>query len=131
MGLVASTFYQLISLSDLEVDHLNPFEASSQINWAVLPEFLLQGFLCALFLLTGHWLMFLMAAPLTAYHVMLYLKRKHLIDVTEIFRDINFEKKYRFVKLGIYLLFFTICLVRLVISTFSAFLDDDIVHAFG
>lgn len=62
---------QLLSLSDLEADHLNPFEASTRINYVVLPEFLLQGFLCALFLLTWHWFMFLLTVPLTAYHIML------------------------------------------------------------
>ncbi|XVF07304.1 hypothetical protein REPUB_Repub06bG0126700 [Reevesia pubescens] len=113
LTLVASSFYQLLSLSDLEADHLNPFEASTRINSVVLPEFLLQGFLCAFFLLTWHWFMFLFTVPLTVYHLMLYLNRKHLLDVTEIFRDLNTEKKHRFVKLGFYLLLFTLVLFRL------------------
>ncbi|XWS59200.1 hypothetical protein CRYUN_Cryun08bG0101300 [Craigia yunnanensis] len=113
IALLASTFYQLLSLSDLEADHLNPFEASTRINSVVLPEFLLQGLLCAIFLLTWHWFMFLLAVPLSAYHLMLYFNRKHLLDVTEIFRDLNIEKRYRFVKLGIYLVLFTVVLFRL------------------
>ncbi|XWS59202.1 hypothetical protein CRYUN_Cryun08bG0101300 [Craigia yunnanensis] len=116
IALLASTFYQLLSLSDLEADHLNPFEASTRINSVVLPEFLLQGLLCAIFLLTWHWFMFLLAVPLSAYHLMLYFNRKHLLDVTEIFRDLNIEKRYRFVKLGIYLVLFTVVLFRLVLS---------------
>ncbi|XWS66405.1 hypothetical protein CRYUN_Cryun05aG0196500 [Craigia yunnanensis] len=128
ISLVTSSFYQLLSLSDLEADHLNPFEASTRINAVVLPEFLLQGFLCVIFLLTWHWFMFLLTVPLTAYHLMLYLNRKHLVDVTEIFRDLNIEKKYRFVKLGIYLLLFTVVLFRLVISAFNSLHDEVAVH---
>ncbi|XP_021282544.1 protein cornichon homolog 1 isoform X1 [Herrania umbratica] len=121
IALFASTFYQLLSLSDLEVDHLNPFEASSRINAVVVPEFLLQGLLCALFLLTWHWFMFLLFLPLTAYHLMLYLNRKHLIDVTEVFRDIDKEKKYRYVKLGIYLVLFTLVLFRILAASIFFF----------
>ncbi|XVE75669.1 hypothetical protein DITRI_Ditri12bG0111500 [Diplodiscus trichospermus] len=130
IALLALSFYQLLSLSDLEDDHLNPFEASTRINSVVFPEFLLQGFLCALFLLTWHWFMFLLTVPLTVYHLMLYLNRKHLVDVTEIFRDLNFEKKYRFVKLGIYLLLFTLVLFRLVISAFNSLHDEVDEHVF-
>ncbi|XP_022766750.1 protein cornichon homolog 1 isoform X2 [Durio zibethinus] len=130
IALVSSSFYQLLSLSDLESDHLNPFEASTRINSVVIPEFLLQGFLCALFLLTWHWFMFLLAVPLTVFHLMLYLNRKHLLDVTEIFRDLNNEKKYRFVKLGIYLLLFTLVLFRLIISAFNSLHDEVDEHVF-
>ncbi|XVF75847.1 hypothetical protein PTKIN_Ptkin13bG0219800 [Pterospermum kingtungense] len=130
IALVASSFYQLLSLSDLEADHLNPFEASTRINYVVVPEFILQGFLCAFFLLTWHWFMFLLTLPLTAYHLMLYLNRKHLVDVTEIFRYLNSEKKYRFIKLGIYLLLFTVVLFRLVISAFNSLHDEDPVYGF-
>ncbi|XWS59201.1 hypothetical protein CRYUN_Cryun08bG0101300 [Craigia yunnanensis] len=130
IALLASTFYQLLSLSDLEADHLNPFEASTRINSVVLPEFLLQGLLCAIFLLTWHWFMFLLAVPLSAYHLMLYFNRKHLLDVTEIFRDLNIEKRYRFVKLGIYLVLFTVVLFRLVLSAFNSLHDEGSVHVF-
>ncbi|MBA0587846.1 hypothetical protein Gorai_000967 [Gossypium raimondii] len=62
----------MLSLSDLEADHLNPFEASTRINSIVLPEFLLQGFLCISFLLTWHWFMFLFTLPIAAYHLMFF-----------------------------------------------------------
>lgn len=130
IALLASSFYQLLSLSDLEADHLNPFEASTRINSIVLPEFLLQGFLCISFLLTWHWFMFLFTLPIAAYHLMLYLNQKHLLDVTEIFRDLNTEKKYRFIKLALYLLLFTVVLFRLVISAFNSLHDEVDVHAF-
>ncbi|KAK8628749.1 hypothetical protein V6N13_009332 [Hibiscus sabdariffa] len=121
IALLASSFYQLLSLSDLEADHLNPFEAATRINSIVLPEFLLQGFFCLSFLLTWHWFMFISTLPITVYHLMLYSNRKHLLDVTEIFRDLNTEKKYRFVKLAVYLLLFTVVLFRLLSASIFFF----------
>ncbi|EEF28111.1 cornichon, putative, partial [Ricinus communis] len=113
-GLLAMVFHELLCLTDLEADHMNLFEATATINQWVMPEFVLQGFICILFLLTRHWLMFLLALPLTCYHFMRFWKREHLIDVTEVFRNINYEKKYRIIKLGIYLTFFIILMFRFV-----------------
>jgi len=58
-------------LTDLEADFINPYDASSRINYFIVPEFIGQGLLCAFCLLTGHWIMFLMTVPVTCYHVML------------------------------------------------------------
>ncbi|KAJ4829577.1 hypothetical protein Tsubulata_031630 [Turnera subulata] len=115
LALLALLFHSLLCLTDLEVDHLNPFEAAARINKWVLPEFVLQGALCTLFLLTGHWIMFLLAVPVTSYHIMLFVKRQHLIDVTEVFRNLNFDKKYRLVKLGFYMVFFMVLIFRFVL----------------
>jgi len=65
--------YQLICLSDLEYDYINPYDSSSRINAVVLIEYLLQAALCASFLLTLHWFPFLVMAPVTYYHVKLYV----------------------------------------------------------
>lgn len=43
-----------------------------------------------------------------------YIKRKHLIDVTEVFRFVDREKKYRIIKLAFYLFIFIIVVVRFV-----------------
>ncbi|KAI9080750.1 hypothetical protein K1719_037263 [Acacia pycnantha] len=104
IALVASTFYQILILTDLEADYVNPHEASSRINYLVVPEFIGQATLCALFLLTRHWFMILLTIPVTAYHLMLYVKQQHLLDVTEMFRSVKAEKKYRIVKFALYLL---------------------------
>ncbi|XP_039017236.1 protein cornichon homolog 1-like [Hibiscus syriacus] len=123
IALLASSFYQLLSLSYLEADHLNPFEAT-RINSIVPLEFLLQAFLCLSFLLTCHWFMFLFTLPITAYHLMLYLNRKHLLDVIEIFRDLNTEKQYRLVKLAVYLLLFIVVFRLLSSSIFFSLLGS-------
>ena len=60
-------------MSDLEYDYINPYDSSSRINAVVLIEYLLQAALCASFLLTLHWFPFLVMAPVTYYHVKLYV----------------------------------------------------------
>lgn len=125
MALVASNFYQILCLSDLEADYINPYDLSSRINSVVVPEFVLQGVFSAFFLLTWHWFMFLMTLPITCYNMMLYIKRKHLIDVTEVFRFLDVEKKYRIIKLAFYLFIFIIVVVRLVLSIFNSLVDED------
>jgi hypothetical protein len=41
-----------------------------------------------------------------------YMARKHLVDVTEIFRQLNGEKKYRMIKLAFYFCLFIITIYR-------------------
>lgn len=126
IAFLASAFYQVLMLSDLEADYINPYDASSKINYFVVPEFIGQGLLCALFLFTGHWVMFLLMLPLASYHVMLYVKRQHLLDVTEVFRVLNAEKKFRIVKLTFYLTLVMITIFRLVLIVVNYFdMDDD------
>lgn len=131
LALVASTFYQIVILTDLEADYINIYDTASRINRIIVPEFAVQGVLCAFFLVTWHWLMFLITVPLTCYNVMLFWKRQHLFDVTEAFRFLNAEKKLRFVKLGFYLVVFAIITFRLVLSAFIFLSDaDDAMHLF-
>ncbi|TKY62576.1 cornichon-like 1 [Spatholobus suberectus] len=114
VAFLVSSFYQVLTLSDLEADFINPYDASSRINYFIVPEFIGQGLLCAFCLFTGHWIMFLMTVPVTCYHVMLYMKRQHLIDVTEVFRVLNAEKKFRIAKLAYYLTIVIITVFRFV-----------------
>ncbi|KAL8064394.1 hypothetical protein ABFX02_01G087100 [Erythranthe guttata] len=102
--------FQLMCLADLEFDYINPYDTASRINNTVLPEFITQGVLCLLFLVTGHWVMSLFCAPYLYYNVRLYLRREHLMDVTEIFNMLNWEKKQRLFKLGYTLLLIFMCL---------------------
>ncbi|XP_062167270.1 protein cornichon homolog 1 [Alnus glutinosa] len=131
LALLASTFYQILILTDLESDYINIYDTASRINYIVVPEFIVQGVLCAIFLVTWHWFMFLMTVPLTCYHVMLFLKQQHLFDVTEAFRFLSAEKKFRLIKLGFYLTMFAIVTARLALSAFEFLADaDDAEHLF-
>ncbi|KAA8518226.1 hypothetical protein F0562_015700 [Nyssa sinensis] len=131
VALITLTLYQIICLADLEADYMNPYESSSRINAVVGPEFILHGVFCALFLVSGHWFMFLLTLPVTCYNTMLFMKRQHLIDVTEVFRFLSAEKKYRIIKLAFYLALFVIVVIRLVLSVMNAIIDeDDAEHSF-
>lgn len=104
IALIILVTYQLMCLADLEFDYINPYDSSSRINMVVLPEFIIQGVLTCFYLVTGHWIMALCCAPYVYFNVRLYRQGKHLIDVTEIFNLLSWEKKQRLVKL-FYLVF--------------------------
>ncbi|KAJ3679716.1 hypothetical protein LUZ60_017727 [Juncus effusus] len=126
ISLIGLTAYQLICLSDLESDYINPFDSSSRINAVVVPEFVVQALLCASFLLTWHWFSFLLCLPVTYYHAQLYMKRRHLIDVTEVFRMLNWEKKYRIIKLALYFTLFVLVIYRLVLTAVMLLMDEEV-----
>ncbi|XP_052171433.1 protein cornichon homolog 4 [Diospyros lotus] len=110
IALLAIVVYQLMCLADLEFDYINPYDSASRINKTVMPEFITQGILSVLYLISGHWFMSLLSVPYLYYNVRLYTRRQHLIDVTEIFNLLNWEKKQRLFKLGylIFLLFLSL-----------------------
>ncbi|XP_015902791.2 protein cornichon homolog 4 [Ziziphus jujuba] len=91
--------FQLVCLIDLEYDYINPYDSASRINRVILPEFITQGVLCFILLITGHWLMCFLSLPYLYYNATSYLQGEHLVDVTEIYNQLNREKKKRFVKI--------------------------------
>ncbi|KAK4262658.1 hypothetical protein QN277_028194 [Acacia crassicarpa] len=121
IALLVIVTYQLMCLADLEFDYINPYDSSSRINRVVFPEFIVQGVLCLFYLVTGHWVMSLFCAPYLYYNVRLYRRREHLVDVTEIFNSLSWEKKQRLVKL-FYLVFILFLSIFWMIYTS---LDDD------
>ncbi|KAI7758029.1 hypothetical protein M8C21_028269 [Ambrosia artemisiifolia] len=133
IALVASNLYQIVCLTDLEADYMNPYDSSARINAVVIPEMLVHGVLSGLFLITGHWFLFLLTLPIMIYNAMLYSKRRHLIDVTEVFRSIDAEKKLRIVKLAFYLILFVLVIIGMVISIVNNLIDDkeEVLHGYG
>eukprot|EP00271_Cylindrocystis_brebissonii_P021387 TRINITY_DN7579_c0_g2_i1.p1 TRINITY_DN7579_c0_g2~~TRINITY_DN7579_c0_g2_i1.p1 ORF type:complete len:157 (+),score=33.08 TRINITY_DN7579_c0_g2_i1:440-910(+) len=113
-ALLGIVMYMLICLSDLENDFINPHDSTLRINKFLLPEMVLQGSLTALYLVTGRWFMFLFNVPLLLFHLRLYLRKEYLVDVTEVFNQLPYEKKLRLVKLFFYLAFFVLVIYRLV-----------------
>ncbi|KAK4718738.1 hypothetical protein R3W88_017076 [Solanum pinnatisectum] len=122
IALLVMVVFQLMCLSDLEFDYINPYDSASRINGVVLPEFITQGVLCLLYLITGHWVMALICVPYMYYNYRLYTRRQHLVDVTEIFNLLNWEKKQRLFKLGYIILLLFISLFWLI---YSALEDDE------
>lgn len=113
-GLLGIVMYTLICLSDLENDFINPHDSAARINKFVVPEFAGHAGLTVLLLFTGHWIMFLLNLPLLVYHARHYSRNTHLMDVTEIFKDLEAEKRLRLIKLGFYLSLFIVVIFRLV-----------------
>ncbi len=77
-------------------------------NCVQYPEYIAQALLTILLLLSQKWVLGSLQLVLTAYHFRLLSRKKHRVDVTEIFRQIKPEKKQRMVKLGFYLVSFII-----------------------
>ncbi|CAK8539429.1 unnamed protein product [Lathyrus sativus] len=99
VALLVLITYQLMCLADLEFDYINPYDFAGRINSVVLVEYILQGVLCCFYLVTGHWFMSVLCVPYLYFNIRLYRQKKHLIDVTEIFSMLSWEKKQRLVKL--------------------------------
>lgn len=122
IGLLVMVVYQIMCLADLEFDYINPYDSASRINKVILPEFITQGVLCFLYLVSGHWFMSLLSIPYLYYNVKQYMERQHLIDVTEIFNLLNWEKKKRLIKIGYLMLFLFMSLFWLI---YNALEDDE------
>lgn len=122
IGLLVMVVYQIMCLADLEFDYINPYDSASRINKVILPEFITQGVLCFLYLASGHWFMSLLSIPYLYYNVKQYMERQHLIDVTEIFNLLNWEKKKRLIKIGYLMLFLFMSLFWLI---YNALEDDE------
>ncbi|XP_039037787.1 protein cornichon homolog 4-like [Hibiscus syriacus] len=100
VSLMILIVYQLMCLDDLEFDSINPFDYSSRMKILVLLEFIGEGILCLFYLVTGHWVMFMLCAPYSYFSVRLYKTGAHLVDVTEVFHLLRREKNIRLLKLA-------------------------------
>ncbi|KFK31956.1 hypothetical protein AALP_AA6G181700 [Arabis alpina] len=98
--LIIIVIYQLTCLAELEADRINPYDSSTKINRLMLPEFGLQGLLCLYYFLTGHWFMAVWSLPHLFYNIRLYVKREHLVDVTELYNTNKWEQKKRNYKIA-------------------------------
>ncbi|KAL2595195.1 hypothetical protein AAZV13_11G026500 [Glycine max] len=95
--LLTCDLLQLLCLADLEFDYINPYDSSARINMVVLPEYITQAVLCCFYLLTKHWILALFFLPYLFHNVRLYRQGRHLVDVTEIFNLLTWEKKQRMI----------------------------------
>lgn len=116
IALLVLIVYQLMCLADLEFDYINPYDSSVQINRVILPEYITQGVLCVFFLLTGHWFMSLLCVPYLYYNVNLYMRKQHLVDVTEIFNMLHKEKKQRLFKLFYLVFLLFLCIFWMILT---------------
>ncbi|XP_021361386.1 protein cornichon homolog 4-like isoform X1 [Mizuhopecten yessoensis] len=125
--------YFVITLSDLECDYLNATSCCSKLNKWVLPELIAQSVLAFFLLVTGHWILFLMYTPVTAWMVYKYVTKPSgnigLYDPTEIHNrhQLKTYLKENLIKLGSHLIFFFVFLYWMIISL----LTNEATGAFG
>uniref|UniRef100_M4C6U3 ER-derived vesicles protein ERV14 n=1 Tax=Hyaloperonospora arabidopsidis (strain Emoy2) TaxID=559515 RepID=M4C6U3_HYAAE len=89
IDIVALTFlngYWLITLDELELDHLNPADVAQRLNKLVYPEMILHGVLMFFCLLAWAPWIFLLNLPIAVWHARRVMHKEHLIDPTEILR---------------------------------------------
>ncbi|XP_041353511.1 protein cornichon homolog 4-like [Gigantopelta aegis] len=114
--------YFIITLSDLECDYLNATSCCEKLNWYMLPEIIAQDVMTVLLLLSGHWIIFLMYAPLGAWLTYKYVMKPSgnigMFDPTEIHnrQQLKVYMKESLVRLGFHLLFFFIFLYWMIYS---------------
>lgn len=117
-GLLFCSVYTLILYADLTADHLNPIELCDYINRLVIPEYLGHASLSLLMLLRGYVSAALLNAPLIVFHLRRYSERKHLLQSTSIFNDVDRERTisqfkliYHLVLFFVYLYYFVAMLI--------------------
>ena len=75
-------------------------------------EYTLNAVLAAFLLLCGKWLAAAIHICLSLWNLRTYLQRDHIVDVTEIFRQLPKQKMMRMVKLVIFLFAFVLIIYR-------------------
>jgi hypothetical protein len=108
--------FQVVSFVDLENDDIPPREMTQKSNQFVLPEYIGQGLLTLIFLLTGNYLEFFINLPLLIFHARRYYLGTHFFDPTRVFDVKETEKRIGLVKLGFYMITFCFYIYRLIYS---------------
>ncbi|XP_003738559.1 protein cornichon homolog 4 [Galendromus occidentalis] len=122
-GLLFLTVYVVITLSDLECDYLNAQECCTKLNKWVTTEMVAQAALnIMLLLVNGHWILFLVNAPLTAWLLYRVLKvpggNFGVYDPTEIHNrgSLKVHMRDSVIRLAYYLTMFFIYLYCMILS---------------
>ncbi|KAL8576195.1 hypothetical protein ACOMHN_027850 [Nucella lapillus] len=114
--------YFVITLSDLECDYLNARTCCERLNFWVLPEVIAHDLLVVLLLITGHWILFLIYAPLGLWLAYKFVMKPSgdigIFDPTEIHNRSQLKNYMResLIRLGIHLIFFFIFLYWMIYS---------------
>jgi hypothetical protein len=121
-ALLFLSVYIVITLSDLECDYLNASQCCSRLNKWVIPELIAYGTLASLLLLTGHWILFAINAPMSSWLVYKYYTLPKgglgVYDPTEIHNRGNLRVHIRdsLIRLAFHLIHFFIYLYSMIIA---------------
>ncbi len=75
-------------------------------------EYILNAVLAVFLLVTGKWVAASIHICISLYNLRIYLQREHIVDVTEIFRQLPKQKMMRMIKLVIFLFSFVLIIYR-------------------
>jgi hypothetical protein len=142
---------QLISLSDLENDFINPYDLSSRLNRFVVSfvcaagsqphtrtsgsepahrattyrcdvlcyphtvqilEYVAQCVIVVTLLLSGKWFCGALHVCMLAYMLHSLVKRQHVVDATDVFKQLPAQKKKRYIMFGFFLATLVIVMYR-------------------
>ncbi|CAB90792.2 ER-derived vesicles protein erv14 [Schizosaccharomyces pombe] len=106
----------VIMFSDLEMDYINPIDLCNKLNDLVMPEIISHTLVTLLLLLGKKWLLFLANLPLLVFHANQVIHKTHILDATEIFRQLGRHKRDNFIKVTFYLIMFFTLLYCMVMS---------------
>ena len=120
------SLYQLVQLTDVELDNINPHDASRNYNSMVIPGLFLEMIFCGLLLVGRNWFLAIPAMLLVGYDVLVAFDSAQgngKIDVTEIFRMLRPKRSMMTKKtiLGMFMFAWTLyrfieCLIHSLIS---------------
>eukprot|EP01125_Pyxidicula_operculata_P000101 TRINITY_DN1015_c0_g1_i1.p2 TRINITY_DN1015_c0_g1~~TRINITY_DN1015_c0_g1_i1.p2 ORF type:complete len:149 (+),score=19.99 TRINITY_DN1015_c0_g1_i1:33-479(+) len=115
---IFSCVFALMLISDLTSDHVNPSDMASKTNFFWWPDITIFTFNSLLYLLTGHWIVFIIHLPLLAHYWYIYNQQTHLVDETTILQSETTKvfQKRALLRLGFAVLAFCLYLYMLITS---------------
>lgn len=79
-----------------------------------VPDYAGQLAITALHILSGNWIMGAIQGIVLAYNVQQYRLKRHIVDVTEVFRDVSHRRKALTTKMVFHLLLFVWTIYRFI-----------------
>ncbi|KDO23173.1 hypothetical protein SPRG_09981 [Saprolegnia parasitica CBS 223.65] len=91
LGLTFINGFWLVTLDELELDHLNPADVCKRLNKVVVPEMAVHGILLLACILGWSPWVLLLNLPIAVYHGKKFSANQHFLDPTEILRFKNLK----------------------------------------
>lgn len=79
-----------------------------------MPEYIAQAVVTVVYIIGGNWIALFWQLIILAYSIDQYRQNKHLVDVTEIFREVGPRKKALTIKLVLNLIAFIWAIYRFI-----------------
>mmetsp|Transcript_16593 Transcript_16593/g.25809 ORF Transcript_16593/g.25809 Transcript_16593/m.25809 type:complete len:141 (-) Transcript_16593:140-562(-) len=95
-ALIFFSVHLLVNIIDLENDFLNPIDMCAAVNKLLIPEYITHFVLIFLFVIGGYQIEVLINIPLLILNIRKYLSKKHKLDPTRIYDDLERKKKETF-----------------------------------